>query len=108
MRLRWTRRARSDLLQIRRYIARDKPGAARRWVARLRQRARDAASHPRAGRRVPELGRDDVREVLLRNDRIVYRILESEIHVLTVFEGHRTLRRTLTGDDVDSKRKPPP
>lgn len=89
MKLRWTHRARRDLVVIGRYIARDKPGAARRWVERLRQRARDAAAMPRSGRRVPELDRDDLREVLLRSYRIVYRIHSSEIRVLTVFEGHR-------------------
>ncbi len=92
MKLRWTERARRDLLDIGRYITRDKPVAARRWVARLRQRAHQAADLPLSGRRVPELGRDDVREVLERSYRIVYRILEEEIHVLTVFEGHKRLR----------------
>jgi hypothetical protein len=40
---------------------------------------------------VPEIGRDDIREVLLRSYRIVYAIREGEIRVLTVFEGHRML-----------------
>jgi len=38
---------------------------------------------------VPEFEGLDVREVFLRSYRIVYRVLEAEIHVLTVFEGHR-------------------
>jgi len=92
VRLRWTERSRSDLLAIRRFIARDKPGAARAWLARLRHRALQAADLPSAGRKVPELGRDDVREVLERGYRIVYRVLEDEIHILTVFEGHKSLR----------------
>ena len=98
MKLRWTHRARRDLAEIGRYIARDKPGAARRWVERLRQRARDAAAMPRTGRKVPELDRDDVREVLVRRYRIVYRIHPSEIQVLTVFEGHRLLPREVLRD----------
>ena len=93
MRLRWTARARHDLLAIGRYIARDNPEAARRWVERLRERARRAARQPLAGRVVPELQRDDIREVLLRAYRIVYRLRPGEIHVLTVFEGHRLLRK---------------
>ncbi|MEM9553414.1 MAG: type II toxin-antitoxin system RelE/ParE family toxin [Acidobacteriota bacterium] len=95
MRLLWTDRAREDLLAIGHYIARDKPGAARAWVDRLKKRARQAASMPRAGRKLPELPRDDLREVIEHGYRIVYRILEAEnqIHVLTVFESHRLLRR---------------
>ena len=92
MRLRWTDRARRDLLSIGRFIARDKPGAARRWVERLRRRARDAARHPYAGRMVPELGQDHVREVLVGRYRIVNEVHADEIRILTVFEGHRPLR----------------
>ncbi len=91
MKLKWTRRARRDLIEIGRYIARDKPEAGRRWVERLRKHARLAASHPRAGRQVPEVARDDVREVLVGRYRIVYEIHQSEIRILTVFEGHRLL-----------------
>jgi toxin ParE1/3/4 len=44
---------------------------------------------PYSGRKVPELDRDDIREVLPGNYRIVYRIYPKFIDVLTVFEGHR-------------------
>ena len=91
-RLRWTERSRRDLLEIGRFIARDKPGAARRWVAGLRQRAHQAAEFPDSGRHVPELGRDDIREIVERGYRIVYLIVGQEIHVLTVFESHRLLK----------------
>ena len=90
-RLRWTPRARRDLFEIGRYIARDDPKAARRWVRQLRERAHEATVAPLGGRRVPELGRNDIREVLLRSYRIVYRVLGREVHVLTIFEGHRLL-----------------
>ena len=89
MRLRWTDRARRDLLSIGRYIAQDNPSVARQWVERLRQRARQATAKPLAGRVVPELQRNDIREVFLRTHRIVYRVRKGTIDVLTVFEGHR-------------------
>jgi len=91
VKLRWTDCSKRDLLAIGEYIARDNRTAARAWVERLRDRARKAAQAPLTGRVVPELGRDDVREVFLRTYRIVYRVREDEIHVLTVFEGHRLL-----------------
>ena len=80
MTLSWSDRARRDLHSIHAYIADDNPTAARRWVARLRAKARSAASAPGAGRIVPEVEKADVREVFLRS----YRIVD-----LTVFEGHR-------------------
>ena len=46
---------------------------------------------PLSGRRVPEVGRDDVREVIKGAYRIVYRLRNDRAEVLTVFEGHRLL-----------------
>ena len=89
--LRWTDRAVADLLSIGDYIAADDPAAARAWIEKLRQRAAKASKLPRAGRVVPELGRVDVREVFVRSYRIVYRVVDDGIVVLTVFEGHRLL-----------------
>jgi plasmid stabilization system protein ParE len=91
IRLRWSRRATRDLLELGAFIAADDPGAARRWVERLRDRARRAAATPRAGRVVPELQREDVREVFLRTYRIVYQIVPKGVVVLTLFEGHQRL-----------------
>ncbi len=91
LRLCWTLRARADLRAIRHYIAHDHPVAAKRWIDRLRRRARLAAASPLAARIVPEIGRDDVREAIVGTYRLVYRVLPDSIHVLTVFEGHRQL-----------------
>lgn len=89
MKLRWTLHARNDLLNIATFISSDNPTAARTWIEELRGQARIAALYPRAGRMVPEMNRDDVREVLVRTYRIAYLITDSEIHVLTVFDGRR-------------------
>lgn len=91
MKLRWTERAANDLIAIGDYIAADRPAAARSWVEKLCQRSVKASQMPRTGRVVPEIGRDDVREVFQRTYRIVYRIVDDGIVVLTVFDGHRLL-----------------
>ena len=91
MKLRWTRRAGLDLLSIGEFIASDNPGAAKRWVDRLRQRARLAARMPNPGRRLPEAPHKDVREVVLGHYRIVYRVLPGVLEVLMVLESHRQL-----------------
>ena len=44
---------------------------------------------------VPELERDDVREVILSSYRIIYRLLNHEAQILTVHHGARLL------DDLD-------
>ena len=92
MELVWTRTALARLDEIADYIAADNPEAAKRWIARLRIRAEKAAFMPHAGRIVPECGLPDVREVFERTYRIIYRIGEESVFVLTVFEGSRLLR----------------
>ncbi|MFO0592023.1 MAG: type II toxin-antitoxin system RelE/ParE family toxin [Polyangiaceae bacterium] len=97
-RLRWTQRAILDLEEIDAYIAADDPIAAQRWVNRLVDHAAKAAWTPYAGRVVPEFGRTEIRELLLRSYRIVYRIRGDEIQVLTVFEGHRLFPTDVSTD----------
>ncbi|MFO8073921.1 MAG: type II toxin-antitoxin system RelE/ParE family toxin [Polyangia bacterium] len=82
----WTERARRDLIAIGDYISRDSPTAASRWVSSL------ITAVENAGRIVPELGQEHLREILRGNYRIVYRVQGATLQVLTVFEGHRLLR----------------
>ena len=103
MRLSWTHRARSDLLSIGRFIARDHPATARTFVAKLQARARRAAKFPRSGRIVPELRREDVREVIEGNYRIVYRVTKVSVEVLTVFEGHHLFPEGASPDEPDTR-----
>ena len=97
----WTARALSDLQAIGDYIARDDPLAAERWIAKLVALAERTTFTPYAGRRIPELGRDDLREVLLRTYRIMYRVREGRCEILTVFEGHRRFPVDLEPPEAD-------
>jgi toxin ParE1/3/4 len=87
----WSNRALRDLREIRRFIAQDNPAAAAGWIERLVERAEKAGLSPMAGRKVPEFGREEIREVLERSYRIIYYVKKDGIVVLTVFEGHRRL-----------------
>jgi toxin ParE1/3/4 len=89
MRVSWTPRALRDLREIGAYIRRDNSEAARRWIDRLLERGERTADAPRAGRIVPEVQREDIREVFLKSYRIVSQLRRDEIAILTVFEGHR-------------------
>lgn len=101
MKVRWSHRALQDLDAIFDHIALDNPAAALRWVRRLQERAEKAATAPLAGRVVPEIGEDEAREVFLRTYRIVYRVLDDDLHVLTVFEGHRLFPEGTMRDTSD-------
>lgn len=98
--IRWTDEAVEDLAAIRDYIARDSPHYARLVVERLIDRVEGIADFPRAGRVVPELAREELREVIQGSYRIVYRLHEDVVEVLTIFRSSRLL--PLEPDDVDS------
>ncbi len=89
MKLQWTETAKNDLIAIRRYIAADNATAAKNWIDRLKAKARNIVHSPLAGRKVPELTREDIREVIEGNYRIVYHVQSKKVSILTVFESHR-------------------
>jgi plasmid stabilization system protein ParE len=96
MKILWTEHATACLVEIEDYIALEDPVTAQRWVAQLIQRTRVLADHPHAGRKLPEMPKGPLRELIEGNYRIVYRVTAETVEVLTVFERHRLLR----GDEV--------
>ena len=96
MRVYWTAQARTRLLEIQTYIAQDSPQAAHAVVARLLQRAGILATPPHTGRRLPEYrdSETDLREILERPFRIIYRVTgPNQVEVITVFHFRQRLPR---------------
>jgi len=89
MKVRLSERARTDVLAIRKWVARDNPAAAHRLVERLLKRLRTLEALPLSGRAVPEWPDAEIRELIEGNYRLVYRITRQTVVVLQVFEGHR-------------------
>lgn len=73
--LRWTRRAREDLAGIRASISEDSPNYAALVIGRIAAATDRVAQFPESGRAVPEFVRADLREVIERPYRIVYRLV---------------------------------
>ncbi len=91
MRVHWTQTAVEHLLAIYGHIAQDAPLYAQRTVDRLTQRSEQIATFPESGRMVPEYEAPDIREVIERPYRIVYRIKAEQIDVLAVVHGAQLL-----------------
>lgn len=89
MKLQWTETAKKDLLAIRHYISQNSPSAAKEWVNRLKKKARNTVHSPYSGRMVPEFYRENLREVIEGNYRIVYLVGKNHLSILTIFESHR-------------------
>lgn len=94
MRIEWSARARTDLRDLQAYIAKDSEFYARRFVARIIGSVEKLSDQPHIGRRVPEASeRDDVRELLFQNYRIIYLVRPDAVSVVTVVHGGRDLSR---------------
>lgn len=63
----WSVRARTDLEDLKSYIAKDSPFYARRFVDRILTAVEKLISHPQIGRLVPEADREDVRELIFEH-----------------------------------------
>ena len=94
MRVHWTDEAKAQLRAIEAVIAGDSPAAARRTIARLAKRCRQIADLPHSGRQVPGFGRSDLRELLERPYRIIYRVRAEQIDIVTL----RHYRQLLPND----------
>ncbi len=88
----WTRRAIEDIQTIQRFIEKDSPHYAQLVGQQLIAAVERLATFPQSGRIVPEVNDPAVREVIQGSYRIVYRLIHSEIHVLTVHHAARLLR----------------
>ena len=95
----WSQEAGDNLVDLEEFIARDSVERAVRFVDALIDHAEVIlADNPHSGRTVPEIGNPDIRELVYRGYRIVYRLNGDQIEILTVFEGHRLLRLNESGD----------
>lgn len=91
MRVHWTENAIKHLLDIYEYISENSPLYARRMVDRLTRRSEQIAEFPKSGRKVPEYDAEDIREVIEKSYRIIYRIKPDQIDVLAVVHSAQLL-----------------
>jgi len=93
MKILWTREAFQQLTEIEDFMAKDSAERAAKFVDELVAHAEPALpGSPRIGRTVPEISNPDIRELVFKKYRIVYRINKNNLEILTVFEGHRLSR----------------
>lgn len=99
--VRWSLTAGNDLQGIEDFIARDSVLHAITFVDRLVESTETRLKNPRIGRIVPEFNRDDLREVLFRNYRIVYLLQDDKIFILRVIHSARDLQTLVRREPWD-------
>ncbi len=87
----WSSKAENDLNEIIDYIAQDSLEYALSFYEQLREKVENLIQFPRMGRIVPELDEPNIRELILRNYRIIYRIFENEVQIVRLFHGSRIM-----------------
>jgi addiction module RelE/StbE family toxin len=87
----FTKPAIADLAGLVAFIARDNPQAAERFGYEIIAKAEKLDAFPLLGRAVPEFKIENIREVIHRPYRIVYRVREEQklIEILRVWHAAR-------------------
>src|SRR4051794_27300413 len=91
--LRWSLQAAADLEEACQYIARDSEQYARLFAQQVIQILKAMARQRLPGSMVPEHGRDDIRERLLYDYRVIVRVRTKQrvLEVVRIFHGARLL-----------------
>jgi toxin ParE1/3/4 len=91
MKIIWSPLAVERASEIAYYIARDNPSAAEKWVAAVFSKVEQLKRAPEIGRMVPEIENKQFREIIYGNYRIIYRIAQKQISILTIRHGKQIL-----------------
>lgn len=89
--VRWTPQAADDLDAIAEFISQDSPHYSSLFVLDVLCAVDRLIQFPKSGRIVPEINDPLVREVILGSYRIIYRLRQDLVEILTVFHGSRLL-----------------
>ena len=84
MYINWTQESLNKLIEIEEFIAEDNPEKAVLFIDYLIEQTDVIAQNPQIGRKVPEFSNPYIRELIIKNYRIVYRVDDKAIFILTI------------------------
>lgn len=96
MKIIWTPLAIDRTSEIAGYIAQDKPSAAENWINNVFSKVEALESSPEIGRVVSEILNKQFRELIYGNYRIIYRIEDGQVSILTI----RHCKQILPVDEI--------
>jgi toxin ParE1/3/4 len=94
----WAGVAENDLKGIIEYIADDSPGNAFKILKKIKKKASTLYTFPERGRIVPELQDQGIliyRELIITPWRIIYRLSEMKIYILSVLDAQQNVEDIL-------------
>ena len=87
--VKWSLPARNDLKQIHDYIAKDSRYYARNVIQEIVAKTETLTELPEIGRTVPEIGDQNIRELIVYSYRLIYEISGAVIEILAIIHGRR-------------------
>ena len=90
--------AKQDLRDIRNYIARDNPSAARHLVESIREKCRTLVDFPNMGRSYNDIA-PELRGVPIDGYIMLYRLIEDNVEIVRVVSGYRNLESLFSESD---------
>ena len=85
----WSPEAADNLEEICEYISKDSEYYARLFAQKIIMLVEEIVDFPMAGRIVPEFQRDDLRERIFQNYRVVYRTKPDAVEIVTIMHVAR-------------------
>lgn len=89
----WSLIANQDLEEIADFIAKDSPFYAINFVEKVLQYVERLTDFPELGRIVPEFNQENIRELIFHNYRIVYKLENDNIFIVSVSHGSMNILR---------------
>ena len=94
----WTQNAKRELRAVHDYVAQNSVRYAQGLVDRITRKTQHLAQFPHLGATAPEFENSSIRELLEHPYRIIYRIREDRIEILSVVHGARQFPSNAPGD----------
>lgn len=87
--IKWTPQALNDVEAIANFISRDSDYYARMFTVEVFEIVERLELFPKSGRMFPELNRKEIKEIIFGNYRIIYRVKNAFVEILTVYHSAR-------------------
>lgn len=97
MKIFWSPLAVERLENIFEYISKDNSSAANKMIERIFKKVETISKFPDRGRKVPEVNREEIREIFESEYRIIYRVEPKRIFVLSI----RNFKQLLPHKDLE-------
>ncbi len=95
----WTTLSLENINDIAGFISNDSLKYAELFVEKIFERVKILENFPKSGRVVPEINNENIRELIFGNYRIVYKLYETYLDILTVHHSARLLSNSSLFDN---------